>query len=152
MNRRTFMARCGLACTGGVAIAPLLDACAGHLATVGEIDGSDLVVPAGVFTDRHGDRVSFAEYVIVRNDQLRYPVCVYRLSADRYAALWMRCTHQGTELEAFGGKLQCPAHGSEFSNTGQVLNGPAVLPLRTFPVTRVGEDLRVSLRAEGPPS
>lgn len=40
---------------------------------------------------------------------------------NKYHALWTGCTHQGTELQVFGDRLQCPAHGSEFANTGAVL-------------------------------
>jgi Rieske Fe-S protein len=57
----------------------------------------------------------------------------------------MQCTHQGAELQAFGDKLQCPAHGSEFSNRGQVESGPATAPLRTFPVSADNNELKISL-------
>jgi Rieske Fe-S protein len=46
----------------------------------------------------------------------------------------MKCTHQGTELEVYGDRLQCPAHGSEFTKYGIVQNGPAEEHLRIFPV------------------
>jgi Rieske Fe-S protein len=59
----------------------------------------------------------------------------------------MRCTHQGTELQVFGDKLQCPAHGSEFNNSGAVQNGPADIKLRTFPVTLDNHQLKISLKA-----
>ena len=58
----------------------------------------------------------------------------------------MRCTHQGTELQVFGDKLQCPAHGSEFNNLGQVGNGPADTALRTFLVTITDRQLKISLK------
>jgi Rieske Fe-S protein len=59
----------------------------------------------------------------------------------------MRCTHQGAELQVFGDKLQCPAHGSEFSSKGAVQNGPADNTLRTFPVTIEKNQLKISLKA-----
>jgi Rieske Fe-S protein len=58
----------------------------------------------------------------------------------------MRCTHQGTELQVFGDRLQCPAHGSEFTNTGMVQNGPADDPLRTFPVRIEANTLKIDLK------
>ena len=92
-------------------------------------------------------REVFKKYVIVQNDILQYPVCIYRFSVNDYAALWMRCTHQGTELQAFGDTLQCPAHGSEFTNKGFVQNGPADKKLRTFPVIIENNQLKISLKA-----
>jgi Rieske Fe-S protein len=88
----------------------------------------------------------FKKYIVVQNDILQYPICVYRFDENNYEALWMRCTHQGTELQVFGDKLQCPAHGSEFNNHGKVENGPASSALRTFPVTIDGNQLKISLK------
>ena len=87
------------------------------------------------------------KYIVVNNDILQYPICVYRFSEKEYSALWMRCTHQGTELQVFGDKLQCPAHGSEFNNMGAVQNGPADAMLRTFPITIEKNQLKISLKA-----
>lgn len=58
----------------------------------------------------------------------------------------MSCTHQNAELQVFGDKLQCPAHGSEFDNTGRVLNAPADTNLRTFPVTVENNTIKISLK------
>ena len=66
--------------------------------------------------------------------------------SESYTALWMKCTHQGTELHAFGDRLQCPAHGSEFKKNGEVQNGPAADPLRTFPVVVADNALKINLR------
>jgi Rieske Fe-S protein len=60
----------------------------------------------------------------------------------------MQCTHQGTELQASGDVLQCPAHGSEFNNKGQVTNGPADNGLRTFPITVTNTELLIDLRKQ----
>lgn len=61
-------------------------------------------------------------------------------------ALLMECTHQGAELQVFGDKLQCAAHGSEFSNKGIVESGPASTDLRKFPVRIENNILKVSLK------
>jgi Rieske Fe-S protein len=59
----------------------------------------------------------------------------------------MRCTHQGAELTAYGDKLVCSAHGSEFDNKGNVQNAPAEKPLKTFPVFIDNKTLKISLKA-----
>lgn len=58
----------------------------------------------------------------------------------------MQCTHQGAELQVFGDKLQCPAHGSEFSNKGSLENGPADRNLRNFPIIIDNGTLKISLK------
>jgi Rieske Fe-S protein len=70
----------------------------------------------------------------------------YPFAETEYTAVWMRCSHQGAELQASGDQLQCSAHGSEFSNKGKVTNGPADTDLRTFPVTVSNNELFIDLR------
>jgi Rieske Fe-S protein len=59
----------------------------------------------------------------------------------------MQCTHQGNELSAYGDKLVCSAHGSEFDNRGNVTNSPADKPLKSFQVTIKNNSLNISLKA-----
>lgn len=53
------------------------------------------------------------------------------------------CTHDGGPLdqgELFGYEIECPRHGARFDvRTGRVRRLPAILPIRTYPVT-VEED------------
>ena len=67
-------------------------------------------------------------------------------SADAFTAVQVACTHQGTAINYNAGQHMfiCPAHGSEFSQQGQVLVGPATLPLHDYNVTISGTDLTVS--------
>ena len=96
---------------------------------------------------KQNGKTLYRSFIIVRNDALQYPVCVYRVSDNEYSALWMRCTHQGTELQASGDRLQCTAHGSEFDNKGSVKTGPADRSLRSFPVTVSSNQLFIDMRA-----
>jgi Rieske Fe-S protein len=143
MERKDFLTTCGMACLGGGLFASLLEGCSGSKIIEGTISNSDLVVPVSSFLIKENH---FRKYLVVHNDQLAYPVCLYRFTQDNYSALFMRCTHQGTELQVFGDKLQCPAHGSEFSNKGIVRNGPADTNLRTFPVTVQKDQINISLK------
>jgi Rieske Fe-S protein len=93
------------------------------------------------------DKVLERAYVIVRNDSMEFPIYVYRFSDDAYAAVLMKCTHQGNELQASGDHMHCPAHGSEFSNRGIVAQGPAEENLRTFKVTSENDTIFIDLRA-----
>ncbi|CAN5624805.1 Rieske (2Fe-2S) protein [soil metagenome] len=143
MNRKIFIKNCGFACVGG-AITLLFPGCSTVSKIVnGKIIADDLVVEVADFKNSKG---RYKNYLIVEHDILRYPVCVYRFDENNYSALFMRCTHQGAELQVFGDKLQCPAHGSEFNNHGTMQNGPADTNLRTFPVTIENKQLKISLK------
>jgi len=67
-------------------------------------------------------------------------------TAASFTAVQLACTHQGTAINynAQQGIFICPAHGSEFSKTGQVLMGPAATPLHEYTVTIVSNMLTVS--------
>ena len=147
MDRKDFIKNCGFACIGGVGLATMLQSCGATKLLNGQIAGDNLIVPVTDFETKNGNNIYFKKYIVVQNDLLQYPVCVYRFNENEYTALWMRCTHQGTELQVFGDKLQCPAHGSEFNNRGGVQNGPADSKLRTFAVTIENNQLKISLKA-----
>jgi nitrite reductase/ring-hydroxylating ferredoxin subunit len=142
MKRKEFIKTCGFACLGGLALGALLESCTSTKGIEGTISESDLVVPVSSFVNKD----SFKKYVVVHHDKLKYPICVYRFSDSQYTALSMRCPHQGAELQVFGDRLECPAHGSEFNNKGVVQNGPADTDLRTFPVTIINNQLNISLK------
>jgi Rieske Fe-S protein len=61
------------------------------------------------------------------------PTAVVRTGATTYAALDLRCTHQGFTVLAGGGSWACPAHGSTFAADGAVTGGPAARSLAVVP-------------------
>lgn len=146
MNRKEFVKNCGLGCVGLFLTPALLQGCGGTKYITAPIEGSNMIVALSEFEVLKESGTQYRKYVVVQHDSLQFPICVYRISPETYHALWMKCTHQGTELHVFGEKLQCPAHGSEFTNAGAVQNGPAAEPLRTFPVAVAGNTLQINLK------
>lgn len=145
MDRKEFIRSCGVSCLGLLISPALLQSCAGTKYVDATIEGNEMIVPVSAFEIMKDNTTQYRKYIVLQNDSLEYPICVYRLTADIYHALWMKCTHQGTELHVYGNKLQCPAHGSEFTNTGAVQNGPAADHLRTFAVARNENSLKILL-------
>ncbi len=145
MNRRKFLTTTCIGCMSGGLMVSLLESCSTAKIATAKIDGSDMIVPLADFITKKGDQTSYKQYLIVQPEKLKYPICVFRFDENHYEALLMRCTHQGTELQVFGDKLQCPAHGSEFNNRGDVKQGPAATALRKFPVTITNNQLKISL-------
>ena len=145
MERRSFIRSVGLACLGGAAIGTSLTVCATTRYVDGKLEGEDLQVPLLAFATKEG--APPLRHIVVRHESLRWPVAVYRQDETAYRALLMRCTHQNAQLKAGETELTCPAHGSAFLANGQVSNGPAAQPLRSFPVRVVGDQLLISLKA-----
>ena len=54
------------------------------------------------------------------------------------------CTHRGCLVVESGNQLVCPCHGSVFNGTsGAVITGPAEIPLATFKVAQVGDEIYI---------
>jgi cytochrome b6-f complex iron-sulfur subunit len=66
---------------------------------------------------------------------------------DEFVALSNICTHQGcvVSYDSEENKLPCPCHGSVYSTTGSVLEGPAENPLKKYEVTQEGDILTIVL-------
>jgi Rieske Fe-S protein len=63
-------------------------------------------------------------------------VVVTQQVAGRFLGLSAVCTHQGCVVnEVSGATIDCPCHGSRFTLSGAVANGPADTPLAARPVT-----------------
>ncbi len=72
-------------------------------------------------------------------------IIIVRLSSTNFVAVSQACTHQGTTIgfQSAAGNFLCPNHGSRFSTTGGVINGPAVSSLKKYNTELTGTNLRV---------
>lgn len=142
MKRLEFIKTCGYACIGVSSISMLLQSCVATKNISTDIIDGKLLIPKTDFmkNEKH------LEYITVRNENLQFPIYVFRFSEEEYAALYLRCTHQGNELNAYGDKLVCSAHGSEFDNKGIATSGPATEPLRSFPIHIDNQNIIISLK------
>jgi Rieske Fe-S protein len=144
MDRRHFIKGTCTACFGATAIMEIFSSCKTSQSATGKLNKDGIAVDVKAFELK--EKGKYRSYVVVRNDALLFPICVYRFSEKEYTALWMQCAHQGAELNASGDFLQCPAHGSEFDNKGRVTNGPADRNLRSFPVKVNETEIFIDLR------
>jgi cytochrome b6-f complex iron-sulfur subunit len=72
-------------------------------------------------------------------------IMIARTIANEFLAVSSLCTHQQAtiDFEASINRFSCSAHGSVFSTTGTVLNGPAAAPLKQYKTSLSGNNLRV---------
>lgn len=148
MKRRDFIKNSCAACLSMSALPIMLSGCASLINTTGTLVKDGLTLSSEDFKITDKGNIAYRSFLIVRNDALQYPICLYRFNEKQYSALWMKCAHQGAELQASGDYLQCPAHGSEFNNKGHVTNGPASTNLRAFPVTVNDKEIFIDLRKQ----
>ena len=148
MRRRDFIKNSCEACLSLTVLSTVASSCVATKYVSGEIQKDGITISRDEFKVKQKGGTAYSSFIIIRNDALLFPICVYRFNDNEYSALWMQCTHQGSELQASGDVLQCPAHGSEFNNKGKVNNGPAGNNLRTFPVTVNNNELFIDLRKQ----
>jgi Rieske Fe-S protein len=146
MDRRNFIRKGCVACLSVAGIGVLAASCTSSQFVTGKLSDDGITVDPEDFAVKKNGKETYRSFIIVRNDALQYPICLYRFNEKEYSAVWMQCSHQGTELQVSGEYLHCPAHGSEFNSRGKVSNGPANKDLRSFPVTVSDNQLFIDLR------
>lgn len=144
MDRKEFLRTGCVACIGVALGSSLLQGCITTGKYVkGTLTDRGLLLDVKDFETGKKD---FKPYLIVRHDAIEFPICVYHIEEETYTALMMKCTHQGAELQVAGDQLTCQAHGSEFDRWGKATQGPATLPLRSFPVSVANGKVFIDLR------
>ena len=146
MERNEFIKQCGFVCLGAIGISTITQSCSAVRQLNATIVADKLVVPLSAFSLKiKSENQSYRRYIIVRNEQLNYPMVVYRENENDFTVLLLRCSHQYNELNVNGELLTCPAHGSEFDTKGNVVNGPANEKLRSFTSTKDDKNLYIQL-------
>lgn len=107
-------------------------------------DGGGGKTPEGITVDLNS--AEFAALKTVGGFAYRGDIIVIRSSETVYFALSKKCTHEGCDViyNSANKDLPCPCHGSKFSTTGAVINGPATTALKTYTVKQSGNTLTIS--------
>jgi nitrite reductase/ring-hydroxylating ferredoxin subunit len=158
-TRREF---CGTACRAlsvaalGGSVGSLLQACGGGgsspTGTSGSFGGAALpsldgtVVSGGVTVQvaAGSPLATVGGSALVRSSSGTFLVA--RTAQDAFTALTAVCTHESCTITDVSNQTYvCPCHGSRFSQTGQVQNGPASRSLRSFPTRFANDVLTITL-------
>lgn len=95
-------------------------------------------LPAGVTVNGNATTIELSQQpglAVTNGFLLIVPAHIFIVNTgnDRYRAFTSICTHQQCDVNDFsGGTINCPCHGSQFDTSGQVVRGPAALPLQEF--------------------
>lgn len=146
MNRKEFIRSCSVLCIGSLGLGMMMESCgtSNHFAQY-ELSGKQLVIKKQEFVLQKGTETTMRKYVLIKNDKMPFPICIFRVSDTEYHALYLECTHSGCEVQPQQNFLVCPCHGSEFTHTGKVLNPPAEKDLRTFVTTQDSNNIYIQL-------
>lgn len=145
MNRREFVTQTCMACLGGGLLSTVLSSCSSTHYVAGSLDSKGIYVLKTEFIEIKKDQAVTRQFIVVHHEKLDFPIYLYRLNDTTYSALLMKCTHQGSELQAAGDHLYCSSHGSEFDKKGNVSQGPAEKNLRSFPVSVIHDKIFIEL-------
>lgn len=117
---------------GSAALTLLLAACGD-----GQIGASGADLPTGGTT---GFVMRIADYPalatvggVARVDTPSGPVAVVRTGTNSFAALSMRCPHQGTTVRIEPGRFVCPNHGAAFAIDGTWTGGQRTSAMAAVP-------------------
>jgi cytochrome b6-f complex iron-sulfur subunit len=152
ISRKEFLLRVtigGVAIGASSALATFLASCAlpndpggTNLPTEnGTVNGNQLSVDIG-----SGSSLAKNGYVIVQ--YTGGSVLVAHADDGSYHAMSSICTHQGCTIDQYSStskEFVCPCHGSRYSNTGAVTNGPASSPLKQYATAVSGSQLIITL-------
>ena len=137
MDRKEFLTQIGLG-TAGMVLFGCLGGC----------DKKDVPTPPSnvnlsldLTTSTYSPLLTPGGYAYTNNG-----IIVAQTMAGKYIAVSRYCTHQGVSVnyDSTANDFTCPAHGSVFSTTGSVINGPAGSPLMQYTVTKSGNSLTIT--------
>ncbi len=147
MNREEFLSKFGIS---------LAAVCAGGcLAACGKGDSATPITPSTPPVNPPPSGVNFTldlntDIKNVGESKVNSGVIVVRIATGNatssFSAVQVACTHEGTSIaySTNQGKFVCPNHGSQFSNAGTVLLGPATANLKAYTLALSGTTLTVT--------
>ena len=140
-TRRQFLKTLGGVIISSAGAPILLNGCAGLATIRAQLDGNQiklattetqaLSVPNGI--------------LVVKAPQLPGPIILRNLPEVGIIAVSSICSHRGCEVRPMPHSLQCPCHGSEYDEFGEVLEGPATQPLKRYEIEETGDSLIIKV-------
>lgn len=140
MNRRELIERVLLGFSVLVVVPSVLESCTKSPVTPTDVTQGtkidlDLTLPAYSALNNTGGSL------IVQN------LIVINTGSGNFSALSKICTHQGCTVgyDSPSGFITCPCHNSVFKTSGSVVSGPAPSALASYPVSKTGNILTITL-------
>jgi cytochrome b6-f complex iron-sulfur subunit len=141
LSRRTFLRSTAL-----VVLPALCGGCGGDGAGIidlPKVASNTIIIPLDAFpmlAEVNGS-------VVGKADGHENPIIIAHVDHDTFVAVDALCTHMQCTVSynALGVTFDCPCHESTYEIDGRVIGGPAIRPLRAFPVRSDGANLTITL-------
>lgn len=146
MDRRNFIKSTCLACASSTGIMGLLQACKStkHVTNF-EYQQNKIIIHKSEFTTIKNEKTIQRKFIVIKSENLPFPIAIYKLNDNEYKASLLQCSHQGCELSPYETTMVCPCHGAEFDAKGEVTQGPAETPLKTFITTYDNNNIYIQI-------
>lgn len=128
ISRRDFIKRSAAGIVIGGAALSSIDVTklfAGSKKAAYKKSGDDIVVSLN--DDKNSALNTVGGSVLINDETM-----LIRTSKTQFTAVNLICRHKGCTVEKEGEKFVCPCHGSEFTLTGKVTQGPAKGDLKVY--------------------
>lgn len=140
MERKDFIKKFAVGGSVLLAAPTLFNACSdGTDDVMDDVDNKDEGTKIDLTSDAYKDLQTVGGYAY------KGDIIIIRTSDTQYVALSSVCTHQGCTVayDAADSAVACPCHGSKFTTTGAVTQGPATTNLEKHTVTVSGNTLTI---------
>ncbi len=137
MNRLEFLKKSGALCLSCLGTSTFLTSCKSFYYAPSTLVGNQIGVRKSEFVEH--------KFVLVKTTKFEEAIYLAKLNEEEYSAVLLHCTHKGCEVDPAGDFLVCPCHGSEYTNTGKVVEGPAERDLQQFRVVADQENVYIQV-------
>jgi cytochrome b6-f complex iron-sulfur subunit len=139
MNRRDLIQKVLIGGTTILVIPDLVSSCSKSNGTDGNTGGNNTLT-LDLTDSKYTALNTVGGFVVVQN-------IIVANTAAGYVALSSVCTHQGCTISysSTNNNFPCPCHGSVYSTSGSVINGPATVALSSYAVSKSGTTLTITL-------
>lgn len=137
-TRRDFLKTIGVGFAA--AAAPLLSNCAGQVNYRAEVANDKIIIPK-----KDAPSLAKPNGVMLTNAPGVGRLLLKNVNGTEIVALTLTCTHRGCEVQPLPDGFECPCHGSEYDGLGNVIEGPARLPLTRFEVEESSDSFIVKM-------
>ena len=145
MERRKFITNCCVGALGAYTTSVLLSSCETLYYAKSKTENNQIIISKTEFIYKKKEKNKIRKFILITPEEFNFPICIYRTENSQYSASLLKCTHNACELNVAGNIYTCPCHGSEFSNKGKLLQGPAEENLRTFKTTNDTKNIYIQL-------